>query len=240
MPTSVLSNIPPSATTAIPPALATQIAGLNATEIADQIANDLNIHDFYKIHILNYCEGFYEPGPVINSTNPSPTQNLTFCAQPAPFSFFNATQVLENELKPGISLDQVQWPPEVEDAIAGMEVVQKVMFVLYCIGCGISGLALLEAIIAFLVDGRLSAICNAVLDVFAFIALAIASSCATAFMYVVTNAVNNFGSQVNVAAYKGTNFLVITWIATLLPLVATIGWCIDCCVGPDRRRRAKW
>ena len=60
-----------------------------------------------------------------------------------------------------------------------MEVVQKVQFVLYCIGCGFSGLAVLEAILAFLLDGRLSAVCNAILDIFAFIALVIASGCGT-------------------------------------------------------------
>ena len=122
-----------------------------------------------------------------------------------------------------------------------MEVVQKVMFVLYCVGCGFSGVALLEAIIAFLFDGRLSAVCNAVLDIFAFIALAIASGCATGLMYVVVNAVNQFGSQVNVSAYKGTNFLAITWVATVLPLIASVLWCVDCCIGPDRKRRSnKW
>ena len=46
-----------------------------------------------------------------------------------------------------------------------MAVTQKVMFVLYCIGAAFAGLAALEAIIAFLVDGRLSALCNAVLDI---------------------------------------------------------------------------
>ena len=53
IPTSLPTNIPASATSSIPPALATQIAGLNETEVAEQIANDLNIHDFYKIHILD-------------------------------------------------------------------------------------------------------------------------------------------------------------------------------------------
>ena len=197
VPTSALANlppsatIPPSATTALPPALATQIAGLNVSQIAQQIAQDLNIHDFYKLHVLSaYCEGYYEPGPVINSSNPNPSQNITFCAPPKALAFFNATQVLQNELKPGVSLDDLQWPEAIEDAIDGMAAVQKVMFILYCIGCGFAGLAVLEAIIAFLVDGRLSAVCNAVLDVFAFVALAVASGCATGFIYVVQNAVN--------------------------------------------------
>lgn len=53
VPTSVLSNIPASATSAIPAALASEIAGQNEAQIAEQIAQDLNIHDFYKIHMLD-------------------------------------------------------------------------------------------------------------------------------------------------------------------------------------------
>ena len=123
-----------------------------------------------------------------------------------------------------------------------MAVTQKVMFVLYCIGCGFSAVAMLEAVVAILTDGRISALCNAILDILAFVALGIASGCATGFMYVAVNAVNQFGAQVNVSAYKGTNFMVITWIATLLPLIASVLWCVDCCVGPDRnfRSRSKW
>lgn len=127
------------------------------------------------------------------------------------------------------------------------------MFVLYCVGAVVGGIAALEAIIAVLVDGRASAGCGILLDCvsrstqystrtltkiqFAFLAIGIASGCATAFMYVVSNAVNQYGAQVNLQAYKGTNFLIITWIATILPLIAAMLWCVDCCAGPDRRKR---
>ena len=47
---------------------------------------------------------------------------------------------------------------------------------------------------------------------------------ATAFIYAVTNAVNQYGTQVNLQAYKGTNFLIISWIATALPLIAPLLW----------------
>ena len=151
----------------VPPALQSALAStlLSNSELIQEIAEKLNIHDFYKIHMLDFCEGYYEPGPIPNASYTNPSQNVTFCSPPQAFSFFNATQVLTDELLPGVSLDQIQFPSQVQDAITAMAVVQKVMFVLYCTGAGISGLAALEAIIAFLIDGRLSAVCNAILDI---------------------------------------------------------------------------
>ena len=151
----------------IPPALQSAIAStlLGNDDLIQEIAEKLNIHDFYKIHMLDFCEGYYEPGPIPNASFTNPSENVTFCSPPQAFSFFNATQVLMNELLPGVSLDQIQFPSQVQDAITAMAVVQKVMFVLYCVGAGISGLAALEAILAFLIDSRLSAVCNAILDI---------------------------------------------------------------------------
>ena len=104
---STVTSLPPSVTSLAPSVQSeiAQLQQLNATEIAEVIAGDLNIHDFYKIHILDYCEGYYTPGPVPNASFSSDNikENLTFCSNPAPLSFFNASQVSFSALHRDIS-----------------------------------------------------------------------------------------------------------------------------------------
>ena len=90
----------------------TSLLGKSLVEAAAQqrVAERLNIHDFYKIHILDYCEGYYEPGPVPNGSFTNPSQNITFCSLPQPYSFFNITQILQDELLPGVSLSEINFP----------------------------------------------------------------------------------------------------------------------------------
>ena len=64
-----------------------------------------------------------------------------------------------------------------------------------------------------------------------FLALGIASAIVTVIMYKVTNAVNDHGNDVGVAAKKGTTFLGMTWAATILMLLAAFAWVGECMMG---------
>ena len=57
-------------------------------------------------------------------------------------------------------------------------------------------------------------------------------------MIKVTNAVNDHGSDIGVAAYKGTTFLGMTWAATVLMLLAAFAWVGECVVG--RRKKSTY
>ena len=67
-------------------------------------------------------------------------------------------------------------------------------------------------------------------------ALLIASAISTALADKVTNAINKYGNEIGVAAYKGTKFQGFTWAATVLMFVAAVAWIVDCCVGRKRGR----
>lgn len=131
----------------------------------------------------------------------------------------------------------------------------KAMFVLYCIGIAFAGLAFLGAIAAFFTDGRVEAVVDAMLcfvsvvlplvwwcfanDLqLAFLALAIASAIASALIVKAVNAINYYGNDVGIAAYKGSSFLALTWVATVLMFLAAVGWLVDCCVGSSRRKKS--
>ena len=50
------------------------------------------------------------------------------------------------------------------------------------------------------------------------------------------NAVNKYGHELGVAAYKGKEFLGLTWAATAIMLLAAIMWVFECIKGRKARR----
>ena len=219
----------------------------------DDIARVLNIHDFYSIHILDYCEGYYTPNGLAKHAK----ENVSRCSNSKGFFNFNATQILQSELKSGISLADLKWPKEIEDGIKAAKIASDAMFVLYCVGIAASGLALITAVLGVLAGGRLSACVNFFLSIvcsprlhlytshesmlisfqLAFFALAVASALATAIIDKVVDAVNKYGKEVGASATKGTRFLAMTWVATAVMLIAAIVWIFECIVGRKREKR---
>ena len=124
-------NVPDSVSSLIPASLQSAVSQIDSGALLESIARRLKIHDFYKLHMLDFCEGYYEPGPIANSTFSSPSQNITSCSPAQAFYYFNATQVLKDELLPGVTLDQIQFPQQVQTAIDAMAITQKLVSLKY-------------------------------------------------------------------------------------------------------------
>ncbi|MCJ1450948.1 hypothetical protein MMC28_001282 [Mycoblastus sanguinarius] len=101
------------------------------------------------------------------------------------------------------------------------------MFLIYCIGAGATGLALVGALIGVLVSGRMGAFVNFTLANLAFFSLLIASAIATGIINKVCNVVNQHGNDIGVYAYKGTTFIGMSWAATILILLAGCAWIFE-------------
>jgi hypothetical protein len=127
--------------------------------VIEDIAHALHIHDFYSVHLLDYCEGYYEPSPIANATA-SPTKNVTHCSSQTSGFTFDPTAILQSELLPGINLSDLKWPSEIQDTIDAVNMATKATFVIYCIGVSFAGLAILGALFAVIGGGRLSALLN--------------------------------------------------------------------------------
>lgn len=165
-------------------------------------------------------------------------ENITHCSNRTALFHFDPTTIIENELAPGLNLSDIHWPSGIEDGIHAIEVASKVMFVFYVIGIVFAGLAFLGAIVGVLSESRLIAFFNFAIDMSAFLAVGIASAIATAIMIKAVNAINKYGGDIGVAAYKGTEFLGMTWAATALLLLASFLSIAECCAGRRRTRRA--
>ncbi|KAB8556599.1 hypothetical protein FH972_025636 [Carpinus fangiana] len=203
-------------------------------DVLQSVASDLGLHDFYSVHILDFCEGFYTPP---NTT--SSTRNVTHCSNATALFAFNATQTLERELaRGGLDLDlaQLHWPAAIDHGLRTLRRAFNAVFVLYCIGIGFTGLLLLGSLAALLLSSgaRLVALADLVLALLAFVALLVASAVVTYAGGKAADVVNDHGDAVDVNARRGGGFLGLTWAATALVFVAALAWSVECCVG--RRR----
>jgi hypothetical protein len=133
-------------------------------DVASDIARAFDIHDFYTAHIMNFCEGYYEPNTTVTREQ-HPSENVTFCSNRTAFFHFDPTATIQSELAPGINLTDIHWPSGIEDAIKAVETASKLMFIFYCIGIGFAGLALIGAAWGVLASGRISAFVNFTLDI---------------------------------------------------------------------------
>jgi len=218
------------------------------SNVTSEIAQALNLSDFYSVHLMDYCQGSYEP----NATASNAKMNVSHCSSPSALFHFDPTAVVSSELPSGVNLTDLQWPSEVEDAARAIKVASMVMVIFYIIGIVFAGLAVVGALVTMFTAGRLSACINFMLNIvgtilhleiayanvvqLAFLTLGIASAIATTIIVKAVNAINKYGDSIGLAAYKGGTFLAMTWAATAVMLLAAVTSIVQCCTP---RRRSK-
>ncbi|KAL9102450.1 MAG: hypothetical protein Q9163_002411 [Psora crenata] len=194
--------------------------------VVGDVAKALNIHDFYSAHVLDYCEGYYTPGPVANLTE-DPSKNVTHCSNRTAFFHFDPSLVIQSELKPGVKLTDLKWPRAIQDGIKAIVLASKVMFFLYCIGVAATGLAFIGACLGIFAGSRLSAMVNLMVSMIAVLALFIASCISTGAINQLCDTINEHGNDIGVFADKGNTFIGMTWAATVLVMLAGAVWTLE-------------
>ena len=179
----------------------------------------LGLHDFYSAHILNFCEGYYKPGPMVNATVPkgSITKNVTSCSNKTAMYHFDPKDTLAEELKNNtdgaIDLTDLKWPEEIDDAMNALKMAFNATFVLYCIAIGLIFLGLIGAVFGIFSTGRMGAVVNGLIEFLAFLSIMIASALVTTIAVKATHAINKYGDVVSIQATKGNRFLALTWVS---------------------------
>lgn len=201
-----------------------------------EIASQLNISDFYSVHVMNYCQGMFEPNgtAAVNGTHVS--KNTTYCSPDDTMTSFNLTQVVEDALPHKVSLSDIHWPKEITDAENAIHITSIATVILYAVAIGFAGLAFFGAIFGLFTTGRLSACLNVLVDLLGFLAIAAASAVATVVIIKAVDAVNKYGNEIGISATKGNMFLGMTWAATGLMLIATLISIAQLMAGPKNGR----
>ncbi|EMD93873.1 hypothetical protein COCC4DRAFT_31100 [Bipolaris maydis ATCC 48331] len=228
------------------------IINLIPDSITDTVTNEINeridefreragIEDWYSAHMLNYCEGQYTPAEVANATlkQDDISKNVTECSKNKAMYKFNPTDIIQRALNRSgidITLQDLQWPEDIQKGIDALNAVMAAMFVLYVIAICLIFLTLVASLVGILTSGRLSACLNIGLSLLAFLAIGIASGLVTAVMVKGTDVINEHGNQIGLESYYGGKFLALTWAATGLMLLAVIAWFAALCLGRSERR----
>jgi len=221
-------------------------------DLSTDIANALNLSDFYSVHVMDYCQGDYSP----NATARRPKENVTSCSSRTALFHFNPSQVIQDALPDGITLDDIQWPSAITNAEKDVKIASQVMAIFYIIGTAMAGLAMIGALLGIFINSRLSAFFNFVLDIvsrrhsvrdaapcadilpqLAFLTIGVASAVATALMAKATSAINQYGKEIGIASSKGDTFLAMTWTATGVMLLASLMSVAQCGAGRPQKRK---
>jgi len=209
--------------------------------LVDTLAADLGISAWYQLHILTICQGTFSP----NATAPGAQYNTTNCThESATYNFDPITQI-SNELSEGplhINPADLNWPDNIQSTINTLNTVLTAVFALYVVGICLSFFTLIFALLTFFLPNRpaiLTPLLLSLLALLSFITLGVASGLVTAAMVEIVNTLNGSAADIGIAAYRGNNFLALTWGATGVMLVAVIGSFLECCCG-RRTRGREW
>jgi len=202
-------------------------------DFSSDVATALDLPDFFNVHVMDFCEGVYKS----NATLKNAQENITECSNRTVGFHFQPTKIIQEHLPDGVTLEDLHWPDEIQAAERAIKVASTAMTVLYIIGVVFAGIAVLAALVSIFTNGRLSAMINFLVDVLAFLAIGIASAIATAVIVKAVHAVNKYGDDIGIAAYKGVKFLGMTWAATAVMLLASVVSIAQCCAPRSKSRR---
>ncbi|KAI4701387.1 hypothetical protein J4E81_003127 [Alternaria sp. BMP 2799] len=224
------------------------IINLIPDSITDSVTNEINeqidefrervgIEDWYSAHMLNYCQGQYEPGEVANATlsQGDISKNVTECAKSRATYKFDPTAIIQeaiNKTGVDITLEDLNWPDDIQNGIDALNALMAAMFVLYVIAICLIFITLLTSVLGiFIGNGRLTPCINFLLATLAFLAIGLASALVTAVAVKAVDIINEKGSDIGLNANWGGKFLALTWAATALMLIALLGWIASFCIG---------
>jgi hypothetical protein len=125
--------------------------------LSSSSATNLGIHQWYSMHILNYCEGYWAP----SAASPNSYKNITYCAARTSMYDFNLTTILTHELVKGgscVTLSELNWPTSIQNGIDGLRSEMDVAFVFYCISITLSIFVMFGGIVGILTWGDLRVI----------------------------------------------------------------------------------
>lgn len=209
-------------------------------EFVGDTAERLGVDDFYSVHILDYCYGSYVPGVMPNATLDSDdiSKNITACSNRTAAFHFEPDKIIEqrlNESGVDVTLDDLEWPEDIQRGLDALHILQTTVFVLYCIAIGFIFLSLIAALPAIFASGRLAACVNILLSALAFLAIGLASAIVTAVIVKGADVINKYGNRIGIEAHKGSKFLAITWAATALMFLTLVWWLVEVCIGRKKR-----
>ncbi|CRL18472.1 Actin cortical patch SUR7/pH-response regulator PalI [Penicillium camemberti] len=172
-------------------------------------------HDFYSVHVLSYCQGTL----ITTDAGVEVTRNVTECSNRTISSSFDPTQAWPEEVT---SSPQLGWPRVISDDFHAFRMTSQVMAVMYSIGIGAMGIAMLVRVWATLAPKASQGPIEFWFFVLGSFSVSIASIIATVIGFEFVALINAHGKGSNVSAQYGEKFLGMTWAAVGLLVAGSV------------------
>ncbi|PUU80843.1 actin cortical patch SUR7/pH-response regulator pali [Tuber borchii] len=181
-------------------------------------AERLGLRDFYKVFVMNFCEGDRD----------SNNKQISNCTKQKGMFTFNPVSTFNNQLLQGVKLQDLGVKTlELENDIKVLNVAYKTMFVTYCGGIAAAGVIMILGALGFF-GGRLIECANMMFAVISFLFLGIASGIGTAAGFKICDAINHEMGKIGIRASHSKMYLGMTWAPVTCMLILTFLWCGAC------------
>ena len=185
-------------------------------QLVNSLARSLGLHDFYRVGLWNFCEGYLDEG-------------ITFCSRRQSFYWFNPVEILLNELLAGAT---IALPAEISDILDLIKIASNVMFGFFLTGVCMNFVSIFLAPITLY-----SRWWSLPFTIWSFIAalLTTAATIIATVMFIIFR--NTITSQegINIGASLGTVMFTFMWIGSGFSIAAfVIHLCLSCCCASRR------
>ncbi|KAJ4418532.1 hypothetical protein N0V82_005512 [Gnomoniopsis sp. IMI 355080] len=238
-PFSVISSLEATATAALGSleSSAASILGDVGDDVADKLADELGIEQFYTVHIMDLCQGDYEP----NATASGAWMNVTNCTRAMDFSAMDLSTVLDHELSIGpfnISLSDLGFTDKLTSKLQDLPTIFEALAAIYIISAVFAALTLLASLASiFLLPSGKLVLADLVLALFAALFILVGSLIYTIGAKTAVSKIQDLGAgDIGLEVQVGTKFQALTWASFALMALAAIYWIWEF-VGALRARR---
>lgn len=198
-------------------------------DLADELAKKLGIKEFYSIHLVDLCDGDFEP----NATNPDATFNVTNCTTAFDYNMLNISAMLDHELNVGplsLNLADLGFTKGIQEKLDDIPKVIKAIVSMYIIAALFIGLTFFASIGAVLLipkSGKIIVLANLGLAGLAVLFLLIGNLITTVGSNKVVEAVTSMGNGIGLYAQQGGKFIAMTWATFALMLLSVFYWAYE-------------
>jgi hypothetical protein len=212
-------------------------------ELIDKAAQELGIKQFYSLHLMNMCEGYYKP----NASTPHAGTNVTECSNQTAmcklppnyflWNYYWYTETDHFDIIAPINQELAQAPDiglgkldisklgiadDLQDGLNNLSTALNVTFVLYAIGIASAGLCILLSLLCIFLSLPLLALLDLFLAALSFLTLLLSSIIITVVGKKAAHLINKFGNKAGLHADRGGKYLALTWSSVAVMGVASI------------------
>ena len=195
----------------------------------DAVKKALDVKDFYRIHLWNYCDGNFAD----NGTVKAVSDKVDHCSPHKNYFWFNPVEVwgLNNT-----NIDKL-FSKELRAGLNTYKTASKWMFVCYIVALIAT---IVEVIVGFLaLFSRLGSVVTTIVSIVSSLFIVGFALTATILYSTLAGTFNTALNKYNVKGSLGKNIYVVTWIGVAFSCAAGLFWLLSSCCCSGRSDKIK-